>query len=152
MAIDNGDFVRVNFTGKIKETDEVFDTTYDEIAQEAGIFDENKTYKAIPIVVGGNHLLPAIEEAIKGLEEGETKHVEVDSDDAFGPRNPKLIQLVPMREFKKQGMTPVPGMRITAEGSTGKILTVLFHQTNQSHFASSTTLEELEDNQASPCP
>ena len=55
MAIDNGDFVRVNFTGKIKETDDVFDTTYEEIAQEAGIFEENKTYKAIPIVVGGNH-------------------------------------------------------------------------------------------------
>ena len=45
MAIDNGDFVRVNFTGKIKDTDDVFDTTYDEIAQEAGIFEENKTYK-----------------------------------------------------------------------------------------------------------
>ena len=44
MAIDNGDFVRVNFTGKVKETDEVFDTTYDEIAQESRIFDENKTY------------------------------------------------------------------------------------------------------------
>ena len=124
MAINNGDFVRVNFTGKVKETDEVFDTTYDEIAQEAGIFDENKTYKAIPIVVGGNHLLPAIEEAIIGLEEGETKHVEVDADNAFGPRNPQLIQLVPMREFKKQGMTPVPGMRIQSEGATGKILTV----------------------------
>ena len=65
MAIDNGDFVRVNFTGKIKDTDDVFDTTYDEIAQEAGIFEENKTYKPIPIVVGGNHLLPAIEEAIE---------------------------------------------------------------------------------------
>ena len=124
MAIDNGDFVRVNFTGKIKDTDDVFDTTYDEIAQEAGIFDENKTYKAIPIVVGGNHLLPAIEEAIIGLNEGETKHIEVDSENAFGPRNPQLIQLVPMREFKKQGMTPYPGMKIQSEGSTGKILTV----------------------------
>ena len=124
MAVNNGDFVRVNFTGKIKETDDVFDTTYDEIAQEAGIFEGNKNYKAIPIVVGGNHLLPAIEEAIIGLEEGETKHVEVDCDNAFGPRDPKMIQLVPMREFKKQGMTPVPGMRIQSEGSTGKILTV----------------------------
>ena len=38
MAIDNGDFVRVNFTGKIKDTDDVFDTTYDEIAQEAEFF------------------------------------------------------------------------------------------------------------------
>ena len=124
MAIDNGDFVRVNFTGKIKDTDDVFDTTYDEIAQEAGIFEENKTYKPIPIVVGGNHLLPAIEEAIKGLEAGDQKTIEVESENAYGARDPSLIQLVPMREFKKQGMTPYPGMKIQSEGSTGKILTV----------------------------
>ena len=124
MAIKDGDFVRVNFTGNINENDEVFDTTYDEIAQEAEIFDENKTYKPIPIVVGGNHLLPAIEEEIVGLEAGERKTVEVESDDAFGPRDPKAIQLIPMKEFKKQGMTPYPGMRISAEGGEGRILTV----------------------------
>ena len=124
MAIKDGDFVRVNFTGKIKENDDVFDTTYDEIAQEAEIFDENKTYKPIPIVVGGNHLLPAIEEEIVGLEAGERKTVEVDSDNGFGPRDPKAIQLIPMKEFKKQGMTPYPGMKIQAEGGEGRILTV----------------------------
>ena len=124
MAIKDGDFVRVNFTGKIKETDEVFDTTYDEIAQEAEIFDENKTYKPIPIVVGGNHLLPAIEKEIVGLEAGDRKTVEVGSDNGFGPRDPKAIQLIPMKEFKKQGMTPYPGMRISAEGGEGRILTV----------------------------
>ena len=111
MAIKDGDFVRVNFTGKIKETDDVFDTTYDEIAQEAEIFDENKTYKPIPIVVGGNHLLPAIEKEIVGLDAGDRKTVEVDSENGFGPRDPKAIQLIPMKEFKKQGMTPYPGMR-----------------------------------------
>lgn len=124
MAINNGDFVRVNFTGKTVDTEEVFDTTYEEVAMEAEIFDDNKTYKAIPIAVGGNHLLPAIEEAIIGLDVGDKKTVEVDSDNAFGPRDPSLIQLVPMREFKKQGMTPVQGMRIQSQGSTGKILTV----------------------------
>ena len=124
MAIKDGDFVRVNFTGKIKENDEVFDTTYDEIAQEAEIFDENKTYKPIPIVVGGNHLLPAIEKEIVGLDAGDRKTVEVDSDNGFGPRDPKAIQLIPMKEFKKQGMTPYPGMRISAEGGEGRILTV----------------------------
>ena len=92
MAIKDGDFVRVNFTGKIKETDDVFDTTYDEIAQEAEIFDENKTYKPIPIVVGGNHLLPAIEKEIVGLDAGDRKTVEVDSENGFGPRDPKAIQ------------------------------------------------------------
>ena len=103
---------------------ESIDTTFDEVALEADIFDENKTYKPIPIVVGGNHLLPAIEKEIVGLEAGDSKTVEVDSDNGFGPRDPKAIQLIPMKEFKKQGMTPYPGMKIQSEGSTGKILTV----------------------------
>ena len=124
MAVKNGDFVRLNFTGKVKETDDVFDTTFEEVAKEADLFNEEKTYEPIPIVVGGNHLLPAIEEAIVGLKEGESKTMEVDADNAFGQRNPEMIQLIPMKEFKKQGMTPYPGMRITAEGTTGKILTV----------------------------
>lgn len=124
MAINNGDFVRLNFTGKIKENDEIFDTTFEDVAKEAGLFDENKEYKPIPIIVGGNHLLPAIEEAIVGLEAGDSKTIEIDSENAFGPRNKQLIQLIPMKEFKRQGMTPVPGMKITSEGSTGKILTV----------------------------
>ena len=35
-----------------------------------------------------------------------------------------MIQLVPMKEFRKQGMNPMPGMKIQSEGATGKILTV----------------------------
>ncbi len=124
MVVDNGNFVRVNFTGKIKGTDDVFDTTYEEIAQEAGIFQDKKNYKPIPIVVGGNHLLPPIERAIVGLEEGDKKTVEVDSNDAFGSRDHSLVQFVPMKEFKKNGMTPMPGMNIEYRGNTGKILTV----------------------------
>ena len=54
MAINNGDFVRLNFTGKIKENDEIFDTTFEDVAKEAGLFDENKEYKPIPIIVAGN--------------------------------------------------------------------------------------------------
>ena len=124
MAIKNGDFVRINFTGKEKENEEIIDTTYEERAHEADIFEENKTYKPSPIVVSGNHLLPAIDEAIIDLDAGDSKTVEVDSDNGFGPRDPKAIQLIPMKEFNKQGMTPYPGMRISAEGGEGRILTV----------------------------
>lgn len=124
MPIENGDFVKLEFTGKIKDNDEVFDTTLEEIAKEADIFVEKKEYGPIPIVVGGNHLLSAIEKAIIGLEEGDSKVIEVESKDAFGDRDSRLVHLLPMREFKKQGMTPVPGMKITFDGQTGKILTV----------------------------
>ena len=110
--------------GFAKENDDVFDTTYEDVAKDAGIYVEEKTYKAIPIVVGGNHVLPAIEEAIEGLEAGDSKTIEIESENAFGKRNAGLIQLIPMKEFKKQGMTPVPGMQISSNGQTGKILTV----------------------------
>ncbi|MBQ6813878.1 MAG: peptidylprolyl isomerase [Methanobrevibacter sp.] len=124
MAIQDGDFVRVNFTGKIKETDEVFDTTLEEVAEEAGILVEDKIYGPIPIIVGGNHLLPAIDEAIVGTEAGEAIHVSVTPENGFGQRDSSLIQLIPMKEFKKQGMTPVRGMKISAENGTGKIISV----------------------------
>ncbi len=124
MSIENGDFVRIDFTGKIAETDEVFDTTNEEIAQEAEVYIENKDYIPIPIVVGANHLLPKLEEALVGLDVGDSKTVEIASEDAYGPRNPKFIQLVPLKEFKKQGMTPYPGMRLSTESGEGKILTV----------------------------
>ncbi len=124
MPIENGDFVKINFTGKIDETGDVFDTTYKDVAEEAGILVENKEYAPIPIVVGGNHLLPAIEEAIVGLKEGDEKEVKVTPEKGFGERNSNLIQLVPMKEFKKQGIKPVPGMRTTSEGQNAKVLTV----------------------------
>ena len=91
MAIKEGDFVRLNFTGKIKETDEVFDTTSEDIAEEAGILVENKIYGPIPIIVGGNHLLKAIDEAIIGTEAGEAIHVSVTPENGFGQRNSNLI-------------------------------------------------------------
>ena len=35
-----------------------------------------------------------------------------------------MVQLIPMKEFKRQGMTPFPGMKLQFEGTTGKVLTV----------------------------
>jgi len=123
MAIKNGDFIRLEFTGKIKETGDVFDTTNEEVATEAGILVENKDYGPIPIIIGGKHLLQAIDEAVIGMDVGESKEIEVDPENGFGERDPQLIQLIPMREFKKQGMTPHVGMEITSEGHKGRILT-----------------------------
>jgi len=124
MPVKKGDFIRLDYTGKIQETNEVFDTTNQKVAEEAEIFSENKTYGAIPIVVGGGHILPALDDAVEGMKAGEEKTVEVSAEDGFGKRDPNLLQMVPMREFKKQGIKPQVGMAITSEGHTGIIRTV----------------------------
>ena len=124
MAIKEGDFIRLNYTGKVQETGDIFDTTNEEVAEEAGLNTENKTYGAIPIAVGTGHVLKGLDNEIVGMEEGEKKTIEVKPEDAFGLRDPKLLQMIPMGEFKRQNMKPQVGMTITMEGQPGKIRSI----------------------------
>jgi FKBP-type peptidyl-prolyl cis-trans isomerase SlyD len=124
MPVKKGDFIRLDYTGRIQETNEVFDTTNQEIAEKEEIITEGKVYGAIPIVVGVGHILPALDDAVEGMEAEEEKTVEISPENGFGKRDPNLFQMVPMREFKKQGIKPQVGMAITSEGHTGIIRTV----------------------------
>ena len=124
MAVKEGDFIRLEYTGKVQETGNVFDTTDEDVAEEAGIKLDNKSYGAIPIVIGGGHVLKGLDEALIGMEEAEEKTVEITPEEGFGLRDPKLLQLIPMGEFKKQGMKPEVGMAITSDGTTGIIRSV----------------------------
>jgi FKBP-type peptidyl-prolyl cis-trans isomerase 2 len=124
MSVKEGDFIKLEFTGRAKETGDVFDTTIEEVAEEAGIKVENKTYGPIPVILGGGHLLKGLDESVVGMEEGEKKTVELTPEQAFGERDAKLIQLIPMKEFKKQGVNPYVGMTLTVENHTGRILNI----------------------------
>jgi len=124
MAVKEGDFIRLNYTGKVQESGEIFDTTSEEVAEEAGLKTENKTFGAIPIAVGVGHVLKGLDKGLVGMEVGEKKEIEVAPEDGFGLRDPKLLQLIPMREFQKQNMKPQVGMTITNEGQPGKIRSI----------------------------
>jgi FKBP-type peptidyl-prolyl cis-trans isomerase 2 len=124
MAVKEGDFIRLEYTGKVQETGNVFDTTDENVAEEASIKLDSKSYGAIPIIVGGGHVLKGLDEALIGMEEGEEKTVDITPEEGFGLRDPKLLQLIPMGEFKKQGMKPEVGMAITSDGVTGIIRSV----------------------------
>lgn len=124
MPLEEKDFIKLNYTGKIKETGEIFDTTYDEVAEEAGIKVEGKDYHPIILSLGSDQVLSALQDEIIGLEVGDEKTVEIEAENAFGKRDPSLIQLIPMKEFKNQGIRPYPGMPLSLEGNQGVVRTV----------------------------
>lgn len=124
MPVKKGDFLRLEYTGKVQETGEVFDTTDEKVAEEEGLKSENKIYGAIPIIVGAGHVLKGIEEALIDMDEGDEKTVDITPEEGFGERDPKLMQLIPMSEFRKQGIKPQVGMGITLEDSTGIIRSI----------------------------
>ncbi|MBI1978547.1 MAG: FKBP-type peptidyl-prolyl cis-trans isomerase [Candidatus Aenigmarchaeota archaeon] len=119
-----GDFVSIEFTGRIKDTDEVFDTTSEEMAKLAGIYNEKTNYGPIPIIIGARQLIPGLEDAVKELNVGEKKKVNLASDKAFGEKNPELIKLLPMSVFKDNKMEPSPGRMVNFNGLQGKILSI----------------------------
>ena len=124
MAFSDNAFIRLDYTGKVKDSGKVFDTTYQEVAEEAEIFNPDKDYHPMMLAVGSNQLLPILHDEIKKLDIGDKKVVEIPCEDAFGKRDPSLIQLIPMREFKKQNIKPFPGMPLTLSGNQGIVRTV----------------------------
>lgn len=124
MPIEEKDFIRLNYTGKVKETGEVFDTTFDEVAEEAGIKVEGKEYHPIILSIGSNQVLSALQEELVGLEVGDKKTIEIPCENAFGKRDSSLIQLIPMKEFKRQNVKPYVGMPVALDGNQGVVRTV----------------------------
>jgi len=116
-------FVKLSYTGKL-EDGKVFDTTDAETARKNKIFDEKRIYKPISIIVGEGHVIKGLDEALKDAKVGDKKTVNVTPENGYGPRNPELVRLVPMRVFKKQNIRPIPGMVIDIDGRPARIQTV----------------------------
>ena len=120
----DGDFVNIEFTGRIKDTDEVFDTTSEEMAKLAGIFNPKANYGLVPIIVGANQVIPGLEDAVKEMNVGEKKKVVITPEKAFGEKNPDLIKLIPMSVFKDNGIEPSPDKVVNFNELQGRIITI----------------------------
>src|SRR5512133_3898239 len=55
--------------------------------------------------IGGGHLAPALEQRLMGLEEGAQADFDLAAEQAFGPRNPALIQTL-TRQLVEQNVEP----------------------------------------------
>ena len=103
------DFVEIEYTGIIKENGTIFDTTKDSPAV---------------ICIGSNHVLNGLEEQLIGKETGKEYKIELSPENAFGRRNAKLIQLIPLNKFRQQNIEPMPGLQLNIDGLFGVIKTV----------------------------
>lgn len=124
MTVKKGDFVELEFVGKIKETGEIFDTTDPKIAKDAGILKKNTVYRPLVVVVGKGQLIPGVDEALIGMKENEEKSIEVPPEKGFGKRDPKLVKLIPITELRKRGIKPKVGMRVTIDNAVGRIVNI----------------------------
>ncbi|MFH1642592.1 MAG: peptidylprolyl isomerase [Nanoarchaeota archaeon] len=124
MKLKEKDFVEVEYTGKLKEEGAVFDTTDEKIAKDNNIHNEDNTYGPVIVCIGQNQVLEGLDKNLIGKETGKEYTIELSPEEAFGKKNPKLIQLVPTSKFMKQKIQPMPGLQVNIDGMIAMIKTV----------------------------
>ena len=112
MPIQKSDFIIVDFTGKVKETGDVFDTTVEEVAKEKRLHKEGELYEPRLVVVGERWVLEALDEALLTFKLRKKESVEIPPEKAFGNRDPEKVKLVPLRRLAARGITPKLGAQI----------------------------------------
>ena len=125
IAMQKGDFVEIEYVGRIKESGEIFDLTDEELAKKAKIYNSDYKYGPLVVVVGAGHVLPGIDEKLETMDQDSEEKFEIPPEKAFGKRLQDRIKLFSLEEFRKQKVVPVVGQHITFyNGVRGKVISV----------------------------
>jgi len=125
LPVAKGDFVLLDYTMRIRETGELFDTTFIDEAKKAGVYKEGSRYEPMLVVVGEGWILKALDDSLVGLEAGKEQLIEIPPSKGFGERDPSKIRMIPMTKFRRQGSGHVsPGMEIEVDSKPALVRAV----------------------------
>ncbi|MGB8509427.1 MAG: peptidylprolyl isomerase [Pyrinomonadaceae bacterium] len=113
----NGDTVRVHYTGRL-DGGTVFDTS------EGG--------EPLEFKVGEGQVIAGFDEAVRGMNVGDKKTVEIEPDDAYGERREQLVQSVP-REGMNLESEPEQGMNLVMQLPDGNQIPVTITEVTDTH-------------------
>ena len=116
------DFIELEYTGKNRTNNEVFDSN---ILEEAKKLNPKVTeVKPLVICIGENFVVKGLDDFLEGKEIGKKYNLKLTPEQAFGKRDSKLIRLIPMKMFLEQKIYPQPGMTLALDNNLVKIVSV----------------------------
>jgi peptidylprolyl isomerase len=124
MAPQKGDFILIDYTAKVKETNEVFDTTVQEVAKKERLEKEGEIYEPRLIVVGEGWVLKALDDSLTTMEVNTPATVEISPENAFGPRDAEKVKRVHLKQLAEKGINPALGMRIEYGGKNAIVRSI----------------------------
>lgn len=124
VKVQDKDFIEVKFTGIIKNTGKVFDTSDTETAKKEGIFNENQKYQNLKVCVGQGVAIKGLDEAFLGKEISKKYEIEIKPENSFGKRNKDLIKVISMKVFREKNINPRPGMFFDLNNMVARIASV----------------------------
>lgn len=128
MVIQAGDSVTIEYTGRY-EDGTVFDTSRKAVAEEAGLLedDPDRTFEPLSAKAGTGDFIEGLEDALVGMEEGESATVTVPPEAGYGEWTEERVREFETEELSEQLGTDLfeEGTYVkTADGTVAEILAV----------------------------
>ena len=125
MAIPKNSFVLIDYVIRSKETNELIDTTIEDVAKKENRYEADKIYEPLLVIVGENRVIRGLEEHIENYGEvGKEFQIEIPPEKAYGPRDPSKVRIVSIRELLKRNIVPEVGKTVELNGQIGIIKAV----------------------------
>jgi len=122
--IKQGDFIELDFTAKLKETDKTFDTTLQDTAKKEDLPVDKERLKPIKICVGKGMVIKGLDLALENKEEGKEYSIDINPEHAFGKRIPSLVRTIPEKIFLEKDVHPVRGMMLNLDNMVARVISV----------------------------
>lgn len=109
MTAQNGNKVKVHYTGKLTD---------------GTIFDSSRDREPLEFTIGAKQMIAGFEQGVIGMGLGESKTVNIPSDQAYGPVNDQLLVEMPYEDQLKQ-MDVKVGTELPAQLANGNQIMVV---------------------------
>ena len=123
MTFDKGSLILVDYTAKVKDSEEVFDTTIEEDAKKHSIHEQNVKYQPKLVSIGevSYPVLKGLDEALAKTAVGDKLTVEVTPDKGFGERDSGKVRMIPIRKLGEDAEKVSVGDTIEVDNKRGII-------------------------------
>jgi len=118
-----GDFVKLDYTLRTTDDDDVVDTTILEVAEEAGIDTEQHEFSPRTIIIGEGHVFESVDDALVGSEVGDEDAVVISPEEAFGEYDPDQVRTVSADKIDEDDR--YPGANVQIGNEQGHIETII---------------------------
>jgi FKBP-type peptidyl-prolyl cis-trans isomerase SlyD len=122
-GLQHGDFVRIEYTARTVESDQLVDTTDEAVAEEEGVDTQGQSFGPRTIVLGEGGLFGPVDDDIVGREAGESATVTVPAAEAFGEHDPDEVRTISAEKIPEDDR--YPGANVQIDGDQGFVETVI---------------------------
>jgi peptidylprolyl isomerase len=119
MTFDKGSLILLDYTARIKDNGEIFETTIEEDAKKSNLYDPTRKYEPRLISVGEGWVLKGLDEALTSTDVGQKLSIEISPDKGFGERDTNKVRMIPQRKLGEKANEIKVGDVVELDDRTG---------------------------------